>query len=56
MILQHSLIISGVINVLATTPLWVVNTRLKMRGIGQAQEMNNNEYNTLYSKSNNADE
>ncbi|XP_076246374.1 peroxisomal Membrane Protein 34 [Calliopsis andreniformis] len=40
--------IAGVINVLTTTPLWVVNTRLKMRGINQAQETNNNEYNTLY--------
>ena len=40
--------IAGVINVLSTTPLWVVNTRLKMRGVGQVQERNNNEYNTLY--------
>ncbi|XP_053995092.1 peroxisomal membrane protein PMP34 isoform X1 [Hylaeus volcanicus] len=40
--------IAGVINVLTTTPLWVVNTRLKMRGIGQTPERNNNEYNTLY--------
>lgn len=40
--------IAGVINVLTTTPLWVVNTRLKMRGIGQAPEKNNNEYTTLY--------
>ena len=28
--------IAGVINVLTTTPLWVVNTRLKMSGIGHA--------------------
>lgn len=27
--------IAGVINVLSTTPLWVVNTRLKMSGIGK---------------------
>ncbi|CAL7936349.1 unnamed protein product [Xylocopa violacea] len=40
--------IAGVINVLTTTPLWVVNTRLKMRGICQDQERNNNEYNTLW--------
>ncbi|KZC08344.1 PREDICTED: peroxisomal membrane protein PMP34 isoform X1 [Dufourea novaeangliae] len=40
--------IAGVINVLTTTPLWVVNTRLKMRGVGQAPERNNNEYSTLY--------
>ncbi|XP_012223433.1 peroxisomal membrane protein PMP34 [Linepithema humile] len=40
--------IAGVINVLTTTPLWVVNTRLKMRGVGGAPERNNNEYTTLY--------
>ncbi|XP_017887992.1 peroxisomal membrane protein PMP34 [Ceratina calcarata] len=40
--------IAGVINVLTTTPLWVVNTRLKMKGIGTSQERNNNEYSTLY--------
>ncbi|EZA58944.1 hypothetical protein DMN91_010672 [Ooceraea biroi] len=40
--------IAGVINVLTTTPLWVVNTRLKMRGIGVTPERNNNEYTTLY--------
>lgn len=40
--------ITGVINVLTTTPLWVVNTRLKMRGIGLTSERNNNEYTTLY--------
>ncbi|XP_071878223.1 peroxisomal Membrane Protein 34 [Bombus fervidus] len=39
--------IAGVINVLTTTPLWVVNTRLKMRGISNTQERNNY-YNTLY--------
>ncbi|XP_011636570.1 peroxisomal membrane protein PMP34 [Pogonomyrmex barbatus] len=39
--------IAGVINVLTTTPLWVVNTRLKMKGIGLAPERNNNEYTTL---------
>ncbi|XP_024947450.1 peroxisomal membrane protein PMP34 isoform X2 [Cephus cinctus] len=37
-----------VINVLTTTPLWVVNTRLKMKGIGTSGEQNNNNYNTLY--------
>ncbi|CAD6215901.1 GSCOCG00000718001-RA-CDS [Cotesia congregata] len=43
------LIISSVriINVLVTTPLWVVNTRLKMKGIGGIPEKNNNEYNNL---------
>nr|KAF7437672.1 hypothetical protein H0235_000063 [Vespula pensylvanica] len=40
--------IAGVINVLTTTPLWVVNTRLKMKGIGSVTEKNNNDYNTLY--------
>ncbi|XP_018357903.1 PREDICTED: peroxisomal membrane protein PMP34 [Trachymyrmex cornetzi] len=40
--------IAGVINVLITTPLWVVNTRLKMRGVGLTLERNNNEYATLY--------
>ncbi|KAK2577159.1 hypothetical protein KPH14_003316 [Odynerus spinipes] len=40
--------VAGVINVLTTTPLWVVNTRLKMKGIGNDPERNNNEYNTLY--------
>ncbi|XP_043587414.1 peroxisomal membrane protein PMP34 [Bombus pyrosoma] len=39
--------IAGVINVLTTTPLWVVNTRLKMRGVNNTQERNNL-YNTLY--------
>ncbi|XP_029667604.1 peroxisomal membrane protein PMP34-like isoform X1 [Formica exsecta] len=41
--------IAGIINVLTTTPLWVVNTRLKMRGIEVTHpERNNNEYTTLY--------
>ncbi|XP_043496626.1 peroxisomal membrane protein PMP34 isoform X1 [Polistes fuscatus] len=40
--------IAGVINVLTTTPLWVVNTRLKMKGINSVNEKNNNDYNTLY--------
>ncbi|XP_072743846.1 peroxisomal membrane protein PMP34 [Anoplolepis gracilipes] len=39
--------IAGIINVLTTTPLWVVNTRLKMRGIEVTSERNNNEYTTL---------
>ncbi|KAK3910993.1 Peroxisomal membrane protein PMP34 [Frankliniella fusca] len=30
--------IAGVINVLTTTPLWVVNTRLKMSGIGHGKD------------------
>jgi solute carrier family 25 (peroxisomal adenine nucleotide transporter), member 17 len=38
--------IAGVINVLTTTPLWVVNTRLKMRGVGLTSEKNN-DYTTL---------
>ncbi|KAL6442227.1 hypothetical protein ACFW04_002472 [Cataglyphis niger] len=37
-----------IINVLTTTPLWVVNTRLKMKGIEDISERNNNEYTTLY--------
>ncbi|XP_033366891.1 peroxisomal membrane protein PMP34 isoform X1 [Bombus vosnesenskii] len=41
------IVVLGVINVLTTTPLWVVNTRLKMRGINNTQERNNL-YNTLY--------
>ncbi|XP_047362343.1 peroxisomal membrane protein PMP34 isoform X1 [Vespa velutina] len=47
---NHSLSLSlaGVINVLTTTPLWVVNTRLKMKGISSVAEKNNNDYNTLY--------
>jgi len=40
----------GIINVLTTTPLWVVNTRLKMKGIQVTPERNNNEYTTLYGK------
>lgn len=40
--------IAGIINVLTTTPLWVVNTRLKMKGIQVTPERNNNEYTTLY--------
>lgn len=40
--------IAGIINVLTTTPLWVVNTRLKMKGIEVTSERNNNEYTTLY--------
>ncbi|XP_017754402.1 PREDICTED: peroxisomal membrane protein PMP34 [Eufriesea mexicana] len=40
--------IAGVINVLSTTPLWVVNTRLKMRGVGHIQDRSNNEYDSLY--------
>ncbi|KAF7995524.1 hypothetical protein HCN44_006631 [Aphidius gifuensis] len=39
--------IAGFINVLVTTPLWVVNTRLKMKGITDIHERNNNEYETL---------
>ncbi|XP_011313834.1 peroxisomal membrane protein PMP34, partial [Fopius arisanus] len=39
--------IAGVTNVLTTTPLWVVNTRLKTRGIGGVHEPNNNDYVTL---------
>ncbi|KAL0118412.1 hypothetical protein PUN28_009223 [Cardiocondyla obscurior] len=39
--------VAGIINVITTTPLWVVNTRLKMRGVGLTSERNNNEYNTL---------
>lgn len=42
--------ILGIINVLTTTPLWVVNTRLKMKGIEVTSERNNNEYTTLYGK------
>lgn len=30
--------VAGVINVLTTTPLWVVNTRLKMAGIGAVKQ------------------
>lgn len=37
----------GVINVLTTTPLWVVNTRLKMKGVEHTSERNKNEYTTL---------
>lgn len=40
--------IAGVINVLTTTPLWVVNTRLKMRGVDVAgEEDDKTQYNTL---------
>ena len=45
-----SMFISGIINVLTTTPLWVVNTRLKMRGLEVTPERNNNEYTTLYGR------
>jgi adenine nucleotide transporter 17 len=31
--LSH-ILLAGVVNVLTTTPLWVVNTRLKMKGLG----------------------
>ncbi|XP_012265165.1 peroxisomal membrane protein PMP34 [Athalia rosae] len=40
--------IAGVINVLTTTPLWVVNTRLKMKGIETHSEQSKSEFNTLY--------
>lgn len=33
--LQHFDLFSGIINVLTTTPLWVVNTRMKMAGINR---------------------
>lgn len=37
--------IAGVVNVLTTTPFWVVNTRLKMKGIGK--ENSASDYDTL---------
>lgn len=32
--------VAGVVNVLTTTPLWVVNTRLKMQGVQLAEQTN----------------
>ncbi|XP_052894938.1 peroxisomal membrane protein PMP34 [Anopheles moucheti] len=32
--------LAGVVNVLTTTPCWVVNTRLKMKGLGQQAKRN----------------
>ncbi|XP_046432616.1 peroxisomal membrane protein PMP34 isoform X2 [Neodiprion fabricii] len=40
--------IAGIINVLTTTPLWVVNTRLKMKGIESHHEHNRTNFDTLY--------
>jgi hypothetical protein len=31
---SFSVLLPGVVNVFTTTPLWVVNTRLKMKGLG----------------------
>jgi hypothetical protein len=28
------ILLAGIVNVFTTTPLWVVNTRLKMKGLG----------------------
>ncbi|XP_033212675.1 peroxisomal membrane protein PMP34 [Belonocnema kinseyi] len=38
---------AGVINVLLTTPLWVVNTRLKMKGVG-TDNNNKSKFNSLH--------
>lgn len=43
--------VAGVINVLTTTPLWVVNTRLKMKGVGTGHGQPKNvgdQYNGLF--------
>ena len=52
MCLIHAfVIVPGVINVLATTPLWVVNTRLKMKGVGTGHGQLKNvadQYNGLF--------
>lgn len=32
--------IAGIVNVLTTTPLWVVNTRLKMKGVKNQEKVN----------------
>ncbi|XP_055619472.1 peroxisomal membrane protein PMP34 [Toxorhynchites rutilus septentrionalis] len=39
--------IAGVVNVFATTPCWVVNTRLKMKGLGHRVKDNTNCYDNL---------
>lgn len=35
--------LAGVVNVLSTTPFWVVNTRLKMKGLGQKSRNSHSE-------------
>ena len=47
------LFVLGVINVLTTTPLWVVNTRLKMKGVAteHGQPKNVDQYNGLFGMS-----
>lgn len=40
---SHSIFPSGILNVVVTTPLWVVNTRLKLQGAKfRAQNCENN--------------
>ncbi|XP_011182781.1 peroxisomal membrane protein PMP34 [Zeugodacus cucurbitae] len=41
--------IAGVINVLATTPFWVVNTRVRMRNVAGTSDDVNKHYNNLIS-------
>lgn len=44
----------GVINVLTTTPLWVVNSRLKMKGVNNnnidSSITEDNQFNNLFGK------
>ncbi|XP_063235364.1 peroxisomal membrane protein PMP34 isoform X2 [Bacillus rossius redtenbacheri] len=39
--------VAGVVNVLVTTPLWVVNTRLKMKGLQNSSDKRDLEYSGL---------
>ncbi|XP_055601676.1 peroxisomal membrane protein PMP34 [Uranotaenia lowii] len=39
--------LAGVVNVLSTTPFWVVNTRLKMKGLGHRVKDNTAHYDNL---------
>lgn len=44
--------VAGTINVLTTTPLWVVNTRIKMQGLPSVDNQHKLRYNGLIGKPN----
>lgn len=44
--------VAGTINVLTTTPLWVVNTRIKMQGLPSVDNQHKMRYNGLIGKPN----
>lgn len=40
--------VSGIVNVLTTTPFWVVNSRLKMKGLNGNRDDENDKYSNLF--------